>query len=429
MTFYTDASIGDLRAYSPPVLPTRLLRRILLGSTMIVVGAGAAAGSIAALAAAWTIAASLTASPQAQTSAPSLIPAAPAWAPAAANSDSDTGFGNPYGTLDASRTWLGGLAPGAPSQPVASAQAPEPPAASARVPSPSEAPAPLPPLRARPAPEATNAAPVVRSGPDFTRVVPSEPAPLPARRPTALGSTGPTAQSVVAEPPPAQATPLPPRHPFLRLETPQRRAPTREAAAAPAPAAPAPAPYAAPAETASGNPFQRLFNALRGPQSATLEPEVPSGPLPSGAVGLPSWGQHYALYDISAHMVFLPSGERLEAHSGLGSLIDDPSHVNAKDRGATPPHVYNLEMRRQLFHGVAALRLNPVGDGSMYGRVGLLAHTFMLGPSGQSNGCVSFRNYGRFLQAFQSGQINRLVVVGRLGESLPSGRRVRYASN
>jgi hypothetical protein len=83
-------------------------------------------------------------------------------------------------------------------------------------------------------------------------------------------------------------------------------------------------------------------------------------------------------------------------------------------RGATPPNVYNLTPREQLFHGVQALRLIPIGDGELYGRTGLLAHTYMLGPNGDSNGCVSFKNYDAFLQAYQNGEIKRLVVVASL---------------
>ena len=61
---------------------------------------------------------------------------------------------------------------------------------------------------------------------------------------------------------------------------------------------------------------------------------------------------------------------------------------------------------------MAALRLNPVGgSGAVHGRAGLLAHTFMLGPRGDSNGCVSFRDYNRFLQAYLRGEVRRLVVV------------------
>lgn len=122
-----------------------------------------------------------------------------------------------------------------------------------------------------------------------------------------------------------------------------------------------------------------------------------------------------AVYDISAKRVYMPDGTRLEAHSGLGSRLDNPASANEKMRGVTPPHVYDLKPREALFHGVAALRLTPVGgDGAIYNRNGLLAHTFMLGPNGDSNGCVSFRDYDKFLQAYRRGEVRRLVVVAKL---------------
>ena len=31
----------------------------------------------------------------------------------------------------------------------------------------------------------------------------------------------------------------------------------------------------------------------------------------------------------------MPNGRRLEAHSGLGNLMDDPSYISAKGRGPT----------------------------------------------------------------------------------------------
>jgi hypothetical protein len=122
-----------------------------------------------------------------------------------------------------------------------------------------------------------------------------------------------------------------------------------------------------------------------------------------------------AIYDISAHTVYLPSGRRLEAHSGLGAHMDDIRYVNLRARGPTPPNVYQLTMREELFHGVRAIRLNPVDETRMYGRDGILAHTYMLGPNGQSNGCISFADYNAFLNAFQRGEIDRIVVVDRLG--------------
>jgi hypothetical protein len=129
----------------------------------------------------------------------------------------------------------------------------------------------------------------------------------------------------------------------------------------------------------------------------------------------PRYDQSTAVYDISAHTVYLPDGSKLEAHSGLGSQLDDPRSANIRMRGVTPPHMYELTPREALFHGVAALRLNPVGgEETIYGRSGLLAHTFMLGPNGDSNGCVSFRDYNAFLNAYRNQGIKRLAVVARV---------------
>jgi Protein of unknown function (DUF2778) len=121
-----------------------------------------------------------------------------------------------------------------------------------------------------------------------------------------------------------------------------------------------------------------------------------------------------AVYDISAHTVYTPDGTQLEAHSGLGSWLDDPNHADEKMRGVTPPNVYDLELREELFHGVRALRLIPQDERKVFGRAGLLAHSFLLGPNGDSNGCVSFRNYDAFLQAYMNHEVKRLVVVARL---------------
>jgi Protein of unknown function (DUF2778) len=122
-----------------------------------------------------------------------------------------------------------------------------------------------------------------------------------------------------------------------------------------------------------------------------------------------------AVYDISAHMVYLPDGTKLEAHSGLGSKLDDPRSASIRMHGVTPPHIYDLTPREALFHGVPALRLNPIGgEDKIFGRSGLLAHTFMLGPNGDSNGCVSFRDYNAFLNAYRNQGIKRLAVVARI---------------
>lgn len=148
------------------------------------------------------------------------------------------------------------------------------------------------------------------------------------------------------------------------------------------------------------------------------------GKLLSGGGGnssqLPGRGSGVAVYDIKAATVYMPSGEKLEAHSGLGNMQDNPRYVTAKNKGPTPPNVYNLVMRQQRFHGVEAVRLLPTDGKKKYNRDGLLAHTYMYrGGTSQSNGCVVFKNYPKFLKAFKRGRIKRLVVVPSI-DKLPT---------
>jgi len=139
-----------------------------------------------------------------------------------------------------------------------------------------------------------------------------------------------------------------------------------------------------------------------------------------GALGYDS---RTAVYDIKAKALYLPSGVALEAHSGLGALMDDPDHVDRRMVGATPPATYDLKPREKLFHGVRALRMTPAEGTSALGRVGLLTHNYMLGPRGDSNGCVSIKDYDRFLKAYDNGEFNRLVVVPSLSGSATASQR------
>lgn len=225
-----------------------------------------------------------------------------------------------------------------------------------------------------------------------------------------------------------EVAPLPPRRPSeLRYSASRSpvRVPLRQAALQNAPAAPA----AAPADNRSI--FEKFFGASTpaSPQAAQAPGQALSyAPAETGLFGgtkpatapapvSPSTGgadRYTAIYDISAHTVYMPNGTKLEAHSGLGSRLDDPRYVHERMHGPTPPHVYSLSPREALFHGVEALRLTPIGGGNIFGRAGLLAHTYMLGPNGDSNGCVSFRNYDAFLQAYKRGEVKRLVVVAHM---------------
>ncbi len=165
--------------------------------------------------------------------------------------------------------------------------------------------------------------------------------------------------------------------------------------------------------------FERLFNIQPGDRTAlayaTPQDGTVSGALRGATQPMPMGyaDGRTAIYDISAKAVILPNGEKLEAHSGLGDLLDDPNRVHIKNRGPTPPNIYELSLREHLFHGVRALRLNPVNASDMYGRDGMLAHSYMLGPNGDSNGCVSFKDYDRFLRAYLNGDVKRLIVVQR----------------
>jgi hypothetical protein len=238
----------------------------------------------------------------------------------------------------------------------------------------------------------------------------------------------PDARPAAAAPIPASPdVPLPPRRDVARIDDAAPLPPARPAEfasltppAEPDRRAPRVAETAAPATPPADdrNIFQRLFAPGR-PSGAAVAYATPADRTSGFSIFArsappPGYDQWTAVYDISARTVYLPDGTRLEAHSGLGDRLDDPRYVSERGRGATPPDLYELGPREEPFHGVAALRLTPIGDGDVFGREGLLAHSYMLGPNGDSNGCVSFKDYDAFLHAFQQGQVKRLAVVAKL---------------
>jgi hypothetical protein len=154
--------------------------------------------------------------------------------------------------------------------------------------------------------------------------------------------------------------------------------------------------------------FEKLSDRL-----ASLAPDVGLFRRPPDLAAL-GYDSTTAVYDIMAHAVYLPNGTILEAHSGMGALRDDPEHVSVPMQGATPPATYDLKPREAVFHGVQALRMTPAEGSDVSGRSGLLTHSYMLGPKGDSNGCVSIRDYDRFLKAYNNGEFTRLVVVPSL---------------
>jgi hypothetical protein len=169
--------------------------------------------------------------------------------------------------------------------------------------------------------------------------------------------------------------------------------------------------------------MQKLSDLLPG--RITLASLTPSGGLFRRGPDLEALGydSFTAVYDISARAVYLPGGTTLEAHSGFGAKMDKIEHVGERMVGVTPPGAYDLKPRGKLFHGVKALRMTPVDSENALGRTGLLVHNYLLGPDGSSNGCVSIREYERFLRAYEDGAITRLVVVVSLSDSITASRR------
>ena len=136
----------------------------------------------------------------------------------------------------------------------------------------------------------------------------------------------------------------------------------------------------------------------------------------------PDRGKRTAIYDISAGVVHMPNGEKLEAHSGIGNMRDNPNFTHVKMRGPTPAGTYKITMRESLFHGVEAVRLTPTNGIAPLGRTGLLAHSFLLRTRGDSHGCVAFADYPRFLRAFKRGEVDMMIIVPRMGDA-PSKNR------
>ena len=189
---------------------------------------------------------------------------------------------------------------------------------------------------------------------------------------------------------------------LLPLGKPERASPPEKPSAAPEP------PARKPARTAKPKPEAKPD----APTLAYARPDKPAVGAFKNLFNTPKAGKGVAIYDISASVVHMPDGTRLEAHSGIGKMADNPRYVHVKMNGPTPPNTYRLSMREKRFHGVEAVRMTPVGDEKMHGRTGILAHSYLLrGGRAESHGCVAFKDYPRFLKAFKQGKVTHIVVV------------------
>lgn len=177
-----------------------------------------------------------------------------------------------------------------------------------------------------------------------------------------------------------------------------------------------PKPPAPPASAKNEAPKQALAYA-----SPNVDNEEMGLPRRAAA---PQMQAGVAIYDISAHTVYMPDGTRFEAHSGLGQYRDNPKYKNVKTKGPTPPNTYKLSMRESPFHGVPALRMTPQYPNKMYGRDGILTHTYLRRRPGDSAGCVAFKDYYKFLKYYKRGEIHTMIVVESLGNDAPKKKSV-----
>lgn len=155
-----------------------------------------------------------------------------------------------------------------------------------------------------------------------------------------------------------------------------------------------------------------LANMLNGhPPEPAAQPTAAARTSGVAPVADAADDKYTAVFDMRSGRVTLPDGTVLEAHSGRGEHRDNPNSAHLSNTGPTPPGLYRLSRRESLFHGVEALRLNPINGTDAQGRTGLLAHNYMMKRSGDSHGCVVFKNYPDFLNAYKNGQIRQLRVV------------------
>lgn len=151
--------------------------------------------------------------------------------------------------------------------------------------------------------------------------------------------------------------------------------------------------------------------------------------LPRKAAVSPKMQAGVAIYDITAKTVYMPDGTKFEAHSGLGQFRDNPKYKNVKTKGPTPPNTYRLSMRESPFHGVPALRMTPQYPSKMFGRDGILTHSYLRRRPGDSAGCIAFKDYYAFLKYFKRGEIHTMVVVESLGNDAPTGGKKSFLAS
>ena len=215
--------------------------------------------------------------------------------------------------------------------------------------------------------------------------------------------------------------PVPPRRPAeLRLSAIQ----TAPQAALRRPVAANTTSAVAPAVSDNRSLIEKMFDQrpASGPQASgpALAYAVPEGGVTGIARSVISGGQsgynrRTAIYDISAHTVYLPNGAT--AGGAFGSRRRDRTiRASCMKECAGRRHQMFTSLLRanSFFMGFKRCVSNPsaraiFSDAPDFWRILICSCA-----NGASNGCVSFKNYDAFLQAYQNGEIKHLAVVAHL---------------
>ncbi len=128
-----------------------------------------------------------------------------------------------------------------------------------------------------------------------------------------------------------------------------------------------------------------------------------------------------AIYDISAATVYLPSGEKLEAHSGIATCATIRAMLTRRC----------VALRHRALISFRCVKAYSTGSKQCVCSQPMVAirttatacwrtHTCCAGQD--SNGCVVFKDYARFLRAFKRGEVNRMIVVTSMSSSSKPAR-------
>lgn len=119
-----------------------------------------------------------------------------------------------------------------------------------------------------------------------------------------------------------------------------------------------------------------------------------------------------AVYDISAHTVYLPDGTRPEAHPARPKLDDRACCVRRDDWKVTPPHIYESRRRaKRCSMACSRLVAHAIGgEDKIFGCRPPRITTYMLGSNGDPMAVCRSRITAAVFNAYRNHGIRRLAV-------------------